>query len=437
MMPSSNSLFAVTGRPILHSQSPALFEAAFQALGIDASYTRIAVSSAEEAIRVMRQAGIRGLNVTSPFKGTVANLMDSLDQASITTGAVNTVTTDGTRLFGHNTDVSAAVEALRHRGIDPRGAKAVVLGAGGAGKAAAWGLACSGASEVVIVNRTVDKARQAAERIGCRFASMDEVHRELLDADILVSCLSTAEPVVDAGSLKPGLVVLDANYKARAVEQAAVAVGCRVVPGIDWLVHQASASFEIFTGAPAPIEAMRTGLDRGPKGSSRIALVGFMGSGKSEVVRCLAGRLGLEIVDTDEWVERAAERSISEIFAERGEETFRYLEKAVLKEALDREGAVIACGGGAMLDTENRSLLMEHTLVVWLWISLDTALSRAGDGSRPLLAEKGSGDAAAKLFQDRLPGYGEVADLLVSSENGTPDDIAALIQHEIDQAFPH
>ena len=162
---SEGKIFAVTGNPILHSRSPEIFRAAFEALGLDNYYyLRFASSRAEEIVQAMREATVSGFNVTSPFKEKVIPLLDDLDDGARKIGAVNLIVNEGGRLKGFNTDVMGVEQAFLENGVTLAGKKAVVLGAGGAAKAAVAALTEAG-TDVVIINRTFKKAEFLAETI--------------------------------------------------------------------------------------------------------------------------------------------------------------------------------------------------------------------------------------------------------------------------------
>ncbi len=165
--------------------------------------------------------------------------------------------------------------------------------------------------------------------------------------------------------------------------------------------------------------------DAATEGKKSIALVGFMGSGKSTVGPLLASRLGMSFVDLDEAICAEAGMSVEEIFAREGEEGFRERESEALRREMEGGGKVVACGGGAVLRRENRSLLRERSLVVYLRVGKDELLRRLGDGEgRPLLAAGSLERRVEELLQGRERAYREVADMVVDAESRDPRDIA-------------
>jgi shikimate kinase len=147
--------------------------------------------------------------------------------------------------------------------------------------------------------------------------------------------------------------------------------------------------------------------------TNHIIFVGFMGSGKSTVARCLADKLGMASLDVDACIQLASGKSVVQIFEEEGEAGFRRRETAFLASMFDRERAILSCGGGVVLAKENRQLLRQLGWVIYLKVSADVALARIGDTtSRPLLANK---NAAQALLTRRETWYEEVADEVVDT----------------------
>jgi len=266
-------LCAVIGDPIEHSLSPCIHNAAFRHLGLDYVYVafRVRIDELGEAISGMRALGIRGLNVTMPHKIRVIDYLDRLDENARNVGAVNTILNEDGFLIGYDTDGVGALNSIRTVTEDLEGKKLVVLGAGGASRAISFTLA-SEAGELVILNRTVSRARELAERInratgrGVRWGELSRqtLERELEDADILINATSVGmhpnsnETPVDKELLRPDLTVFDLVYnplETRLLREARN-VGAKTIDGLTMLVHQGAASFKIWTGIEPPIDLM-------------------------------------------------------------------------------------------------------------------------------------------------------------------------------------
>jgi shikimate kinase len=159
-----------------------------------------------------------------------------------------------------------------------------------------------------------------------------------------------------------------------------------------------------------------------------IVLTGFMGTGKSEVGRRLAQRLGRSFVDTDQLVEERAGKRVAAIFADDGEAVFRRLEREAVVDAAGRTGVVIAVGGGAVLDPENVRHLQQSGVLIHLTARPEIILDRVGDArSRPLLRQNPRG-TVARLLEEREPTYAAAADMTVDTSERTADEVVGEIQ---------
>jgi len=262
------ALCGVLLHPAGHTRSPAMHNAAFEALGIDAVYLAFDVAPAAlaSAIGGARAFGVRQLALSIPHKEAVLALCDEVDETARRIGAVNTVTAaaDG-RLVGSNTDWLGAVRALE-RATSLRDRDAVVLGAGGAGCAAVYGLLERGA-RVRVLNRHVDRAKALAERLGAHGSGgLDELDRVPCDVLVNATRVGLREEVspVAAEAIPARAVVLDAVYdppRTRLLRDAE-ARGAQVVEGKWWLVHQAAEQLATWTGREAPLDVMAAAFDR-------------------------------------------------------------------------------------------------------------------------------------------------------------------------------
>ena len=245
-----------------------MHNAAFQELGIDAAYLAFDVPPAHLATAVdgMRSLGIRQLAVSIPHKLAVMALVDEVEETARQIGAVNTITRKGHRLVGTNTDWRGAMAALEEQaGVNLSGSRAVVLGAGGAARAAVFGLLRQGA-EVTILNRTESRAAELAKSLGASatgpLASLAE-----LDYDVLVNTTSVGlkedvSPIAKS-SIRADSIVMDAVYDPAETKllREAKERGARTVAGKWWLVHQAAAQLEAWTHQQAPTEVMARAFD--------------------------------------------------------------------------------------------------------------------------------------------------------------------------------
>lgn len=433
-------LLAVTGNPVMHSRSPLIFNRLFQDMGIEARYLRLAASNAGEAMRATKDIGLQGLNVTSPFKEEIIPFLNDIDPHAEKIQSVNCLVCKNDSYKGYNTDRIGAVQALKNNGVDPRNKRIAVLGAGGAARSAVYGLIEARAARVTLLNRTVERAQAIANRLGCHSGQLKHIPEILEKCDILVSCLPTQHRILDPACLKKTIVVMDANYSSSPLIEDAKAKGCQTVNGLEWLVHQAHPAFKIFFEEEIPQHLTETIsedlLQRRTEKKPNIALIGFMGSGKTEVGRRLADKMRFGYIDTDSLIQNIAGTSIADIFKTRGESSFRAMEQAAIRRAVqDSRGYVFSLGGGAILNPESVRVLRKNCHMVWLWASRLTIRKRADISNRPLLHPDNSRKSIEQMLAQRIPHYAQTADLVICNEVCDADKTAERIKHEMDQAF--
>lgn len=431
-------LFAVAGNPVLHSRSPLIFSALFQECGLNALYFRLSESEGWRIVKTARAVGLHGFNVTAPAKSDIMPHLDSVSEQSRIIQAVNTVTVDEKgRLTGHNTDWIGVVQSLTEAGVNLRQKTAVVLGAGGAGRAAVYGLLEGGVQKVILMNRSTDKGKTAAGDLGAEFMPLTFLPDALAEADILISCVSGSEAVVPPSLLKSNLVVMEADYRRSPLLGEALRKGCLAVSGKKWLFNQALPAFKLMAGMDPP--DISPSVSRSPASDfpvkTIVALVGFMGSGKTTVGERLAELRKCPFIDTDRVIEEEAGVAIPELFRARGEAYFRRLEKDVIGRLLPESGGcVLAMGGGAVLDPGNRDLIRRYTLPVWLWSSFKPS-DPAEISSRPLLNVNRPDAQADSLLKIRLPLYAGICDVAFNTDHCQTDEIAKRIRDEVDQTI--
>jgi len=267
----SRTRLGVLGWPVAHSRSPAIQNAALRAAGLGHwRYQLLPVPPRvfDETVRALAAAGLRGANVTIPHKRAALRLADEATPSARSIGAANTlVFDDAGAVHADNTDAPALVRALP---FAPAGRTALVLGAGGSARAAVWALRAAGASEVLVWNRTPERAHRLCTELGATPAS------DVTAADLLVHCTSVglqqsddafAALPIDAGDLAAFSCVVDYVYgdgRETALVNAARARSIPVVDGLELLIGQGALSFERFTGRRPSLEAMRSAVDRRP-----------------------------------------------------------------------------------------------------------------------------------------------------------------------------
>jgi shikimate dehydrogenase len=281
LLGSGATIVGVIGSPVAHSLSPVLHNAAFTALGLDASWQsfafEVAPGAAPSALDDMRRTDVTGLSVTMPHKAAVAAAVDEVSEQARRLDAVNCVVNTGGHLRGVNTDGEGFVASLaRGVGFDPTGRSCLVVGAGGAARAVVLDLVEHEASSVAVLNRTFERARSTAELAGGAgsVVAADDpgaIERAVAGADLVVNATPVGmagtgtseqagrgEWLVVPGRLRQGQVAADLIYAPRPTAWLALAAdaGATTLDGLGMLVHQAAAQLALWTGQPAPLEAM-------------------------------------------------------------------------------------------------------------------------------------------------------------------------------------
>ncbi|MCX6112500.1 MAG: hypothetical protein NTY22_04340, partial [Proteobacteria bacterium] len=296
-------LFAIAGSPIFPSQSPQIWNHCFNKRNIDAHYFRISSNTAKDLVTMIKDMGLVGCNITSPLKEDLFPYINKVEGDAVKVKALNCVVPMGKKLFGYNTDIDGCYSALVLNGFNPQNKKVVVLGAGGAAKAVVYALLKNGASDVVIANRTYEKARELGAFFKCRTCYIDKIEKETRDADMLVSCVSTLDRVIKKDAIHKKLTIFDAKYTGTSVlRKDAEFAGCKIIDGKEWLVYQAAFFFKDFFNE-LPIDDMKESLKTNPykniNDKQSISLIGFMGAGKSTLGRTLAEKMKYRFIDVD------------------------------------------------------------------------------------------------------------------------------------------
>jgi shikimate dehydrogenase len=428
-------LFAITGTPVLHSKTPDLFAAAYPLHADEFACFRLAAQSAEEAVWLFGELGLSGMNITAPFKSDMAKLSDVRAPEVQTLNACNTLALENGKKCSYNTDIFGVLGSLEKAGTPVAGKRCLVLGAGGAGSAAAYALHAAG-GVVTVANRTTDKARRLAESLGCSYAALNEIAGIAPQADIIVSTLYQHVDVVDEAWLKPQHVVFDAIYHGSRLREKAQRAGCKFIDGAGWLLHQGAPAYRKLTGVEPDVEGMEKAM-LPQKLPAHISLIGFMGAGKSAVAPVLASMLRMPAIDADAALEKKCGASIPQLIGEKGEAYFREQERVVLEEALQSATpTVISCGGGAVTQPQLGRLLKENSIVIWIYAPPACCLSRIDVSTRPLLAQHANPQqAAAELFEKRKFLYAKTAWMLVNSHCRSEAQVSQLIYDEISKVL--
>ncbi|MGO0884098.1 shikimate dehydrogenase [Clostridioides difficile] len=274
-------LFALIGTPVGHSKSPIMYNYSFEKLDLDYRYLAfdITVDKVKEALSAIKTFNIKGANVTMPCKTAVTEYMDELSPAARIIGACNTIVNDGGKLIGHITDGVGYVRNLKENGVEVKGKKLTIMGAGGAATAIQVQCALDGAREISIFNAKDDfykRAEQTIENIKKEvpecivnlydLADTEKLYEEVSSSDILTNAtLIGMKPhdnetnIKDVSVLRKELVVTDVVYnpkKTKMIEDAE-ANGCKAIGGLGMLLYQGAEAFNLYTGLEMPVEEIK------------------------------------------------------------------------------------------------------------------------------------------------------------------------------------
>ena len=404
-------MYGLLGEHLPHSFSPQIH----LALG-NADYKLFEVAP-ENLEAFMKSHNFNGINVTIPYKKAVIPYLDSISPEAEKIGAVNTVKVVDGKLYGDNTDYSGFKYMVEKSGINVSGKKAVVLGNGGASATVQAVLRDMGAHKVAVLSRKGDD----------NYTNMYIRHS---DADIIVNTTPVGmypdnlNTLVDLDLFKNLSGVLDGVYnplKTRLILDAEQR-GIPCSAGLSMLVAQAKKAHEIFFDTKINDEVCEHIEHSLILQMCNIVLVGMAGCGKSTVGKRLSEMLQKELVDTDEMIVNTENKSIPEIFAEKGEEYFRWCENVAVNIAGKEKSLIIATGGGVVTRHENYKSLKQNGIIVFINRDADLLPTNG----RPLSQMHG----VKTLYEKRMPLYRQFADIEVDG-NGTIEEVANRIVKEI------
>ncbi len=403
--PSGRKYFLL-GRALAHSLSPAIY----RALGLD--YSLKELPDEDAVAEFLGEREFSGLNVTIPYKQTVMRHLDCLNRTALDVGAVNLVLNDGGRLIGFNTDIGGLAKALSMAGITLNGHSIMILGNGGTAKTALHLALSSNPARVATVSR---------------HGHLNYENCRSFDPDIIINTTpvgmypNTEDKPLELKDYRNAHAVFDAVYnpiKTRLVQDAK-ALGLKHSGGLAMLAEQARLSYELFTGFKADEHLSSEIYYNCLRRISNIVLVGMAGAGKTSIGRRLSEIEGRPFLDTDELIETKAGMRIPEFFRSFGEAAFRKLESEVVREATLRNGAIIATGGGALLDEENRYLLGANAIGVHIKRDL-RLLDVSG---RPMY----QAHKVEELWEKRRLVYDRFCDFEVDNSGGIDDAVNEIL----------
>lgn len=447
--------------------SPLLQNLYAKRTGVDLAYVPFRVEEERllEAVNGAYALNLLGLNVTVPHKQQVMKYLKEIDETAADIGAVNTLVRVEGGFKGYNTDVPGLLRAVKEAGIELKDRECILIGAGGAAKAAAYMMVKEGAAVIYLLNRSADRAESLAAWVN-RLAGREAVkpmalsdYGSIPDGKYLAIQSTSVgmhpnteeAPIEDPAFYGKISEAVDCIYTPAETKfmKYVRAAGGRAYNGLNMLLYQGVISYELWNpGICVDDETIGEARRKiwehlkmqtpGERKAENLILIGFMGAGKTTVGKAFAGKHGRAFLDTDQLIEKKWGMTVSEIFASKGEEAFRRMETEILKELASEKEAgagssmVLSVGGGLPLRAENRELLRRLGRVFWLRVTPGTVLKRLeGDMTRPLLRGADARERVEDLLSARSPLYEQAAHCILSVDEKDILQIVAEINAEL------
>lgn len=445
-------LIGLMGNPVEHTLSPVIHNGISERMGIPSVYMPFHVEAerVSDAVKGAYALNVLGMNVTVPHKNVVMKELVEIDAAAEHIGAVNTlVRIDGKGGYkGYNTDMMGLRRQIHEDGVNLCRRTVVVLGAGGAAKAVVYMCLLDGAEKVYLLNRTVEKAQAIAVQMNGLgkdtmvipkamkdYATISEENLIVFQATSIGLSPNVDQVVLDDPAFyKKVRIGVDLIYNPATTKfmQLVMEQGGKAYNALKMLLYQGVIAYELWHDILVPqdiIDDIYVDLKRKVYPKDNYVLIGFMGSGKTTFGKALAKHCGMDFLDTDEYIEQQAGKSIAQIFEEDGEEAFRQIETETLVRLRDSlHNTVVATGGGMPLRKENARLLKEIGRVNYLTATSREIYDRVkGDTKRPLLQTENPYERICNMMQERKPKYEAACDRVIDTNSNDIEEIIASI----------
>ena len=425
--------FGVAGNPVSHSLSPFLFDKYHKVKGQEFVYSRILSRTHHDILQIAGAFDLQGLNITAPFKQDILKYSDEISPFAKEIKAANTICFNNNTISAYNTDIAGIQVSILKKAPGFRPYIGLVIGAGGAARAAIKALKNLNTVKIYVSNRNPFKAKNLASEMNV--LEITEIGDLEFHCDIIINTTPVFPAEIEKTNVSADTIIIDADYINNPLKAYSEKLGAIYIDGIEWLTHQGVASYQIMTGIiNNGFTISNDELKHSKNAIRKIALIGLMGTGKSTMGKKLAQKLGYDFIDTDKLIEENEGQSISSIFKNKGEDHFRHLETEALKKALNHDPIVIATGGGIITRDENIALLKEKCWNILLFESPDVLAEKLSESNRPLLKGRDKMETLNELFQERKNRYYKTSDVVICTENETYNNIIELIYEDINKS---
>ncbi len=375
----------------------------------------------------MKKADFKAINVTIPYKQAVIPYLYFISDIAKKIGAVNTVVNKNGKLYGYNTDFLGLYALINKQGVSLKDKKVLVLGSGGTSKTAMAVAESMGAAEVYRVSRS---GKDGA-------ITYDEVYKSHTDAEAIINTTPVGMypnldgMAIDLNRFKFIKSVTDVVYNPLNSELVVSAKqkGINAAGGLYMLVAQAVFAVEKFLDKEIPSSEIDRVYEKTVNDKRNIVLTGMPASGKTTIGERVAKEIGKEFIDTDDLIVKKANMPIPEIFSLYGEKRFREIEAEVIKEVSAFQGAVIATGGGAILNPQNITFLKQNGIVIFIDRPLDDLITT---DDRPLSSNR---ELLEKRYSERYDIYNKTADKKINAVKDLEINIQAVKDAFLNEDF--
>lgn len=415
-------LLSVAGYPIAHSLSPELFNYFSTKYNIPLHYSRIAINNIDDFIKLFDENKniFDGFNITYPLKNEIYSIWQQHSDIPSGIKSCNTLICKP-NIKIYNTDYLAFRHIL-NKEIKDKWDQAIILGSGMTAAVCAWELINYDKPITIFYHKNTN-VDYFPKTKNIHYKPLSEF-KESTDSKVIV--INTLSPLANydflLNKIFKATAIIDADYRNKPLENIALMNKIDYIDGYHWLYYQGIESFKLFTNqANLSVEYDKKWLKTNKY--DKIALIGMSGAGKTTVGKLLAEKMNYEFVDIDNQIEKIENKSISQIFADEGEEFFRQLETNMLNELINNDKLVISTGGGIIINEKNREFLKNNFFNIFLNVSIDEALERLQQNeNRPLLLGNIK-DKWQKLYDERLLLYYQTADYIVNADKNNVDFI--------------